>query len=127
MRPRTVIPSPIIPPAVTYLVRMALVVGCRGYPQLGDIGLASRHQTDSVQPMTTTLTDRLVVQAMTLATDVFDDDTAMVELRQLAIDDNKALEQAIRTCLAQPTSLATRHRAIELLARVRYEDPPTTA
>lgn len=35
----------------------------------------------------------------------------------------QALEQAIRTCLAQPASLATRYRAIELLARVRYEDP----
>jgi hypothetical protein len=76
--------------------------------------------------MTTTLTNRLVVQAMTLATDAFDDDAAMVALRQLASDDNQALEQAIRTCLAQPASLVTRHRAIELLARVRYEDPPTT-
>ena len=38
--------------------------------------------------------------------------------------DKRALEQSIRTCLAQAASLATRHRAIELLARMRYEDPP---
>jgi hypothetical protein len=73
--------------------------------------------------MTATLVDRLVGRAMTLATDAFDDDTAMVELRQLAGDDDQALEQAIRICLGEPASLATRHRAIELLARVRYEDP----
>ena len=73
--------------------------------------------------MTQTLLDRLVAHAITLATDAFDDDAAMAELCGLAGGDNQALEQAIRTCLAQPTSLATRHRAIELLARVRYEDP----
>jgi hypothetical protein len=65
---------------------------------------------------------RLVERAMTLATHTFDDDTAMAELCQLAGDNNQALEQAIRICLAQPASLATLHRAIELLARVRYED-----
>jgi hypothetical protein len=48
---------------------------------------------------------------------------AMAELGQLAGNDSYALEQAIRSCLAQPASLATRHCAIELLARVRYEDP----
>jgi hypothetical protein len=63
---------------------------------------------------------------MMLVSDTTDDDAAMTELRHLAADDNQALEQAIRTCLAQPASLATRHRAIELIARVRYEDPPTT-
>jgi hypothetical protein len=73
--------------------------------------------------MTPILIDRLVARAMTLATDVFDDDVAMAELRGLARGDMQALEQSIRTCLAQPASLATRHRAIELLARVRYEDP----
>jgi hypothetical protein len=76
--------------------------------------------------MTATLIDRLVVRAMSLAADAFDDAVAMTELRHLAHNDNQALEQAIRTCLAQPASLATRHHAIELLARVRYEDPPTT-
>jgi hypothetical protein len=90
------------------------------------MGLANGHQSGSVQPMQT-LIDRLVARAMTLAADAFEDDAAMVELRGLVGDDHQALEQAIRTCLAQPTSLATRHRAIELLARVRYEDPPTTA
>jgi len=73
--------------------------------------------------MTITLIDRLVGRAMTLAVDAFDDDAAMAELRGLARGDEQALEQAIRTCLAQPASLAIRHRAIELLARVRYEDP----
>jgi hypothetical protein len=76
--------------------------------------------------MTPTLMDRLVVRAMVLATDAFDDD-AMAELRDLAACDDHALEQAIRACLAQPASLAIRHRAIELLARVRYEDPPAPA
>jgi hypothetical protein len=73
--------------------------------------------------MTPILIDRLVARAMTLATEVFDGDVAMAKLRGLARGDKKALEQSIRTCLAQPASLATRHRAIELLARVRYEDP----
>jgi len=73
--------------------------------------------------MTATLIERLVVRAITLATDSFEDSAAMAELRALAGDDRKALERAIRSCLAQPASLATRHRAVELLARVRYEDP----
>jgi hypothetical protein len=72
--------------------------------------------------MTATLIDRLVARAMALA-EAFDDDVAIAELRGLAGRNDQALEQAIRTCLAQPASLATRHRAIELLARVRYEDP----
>jgi hypothetical protein len=73
--------------------------------------------------MTQTLIDRLVARAMTLATDAFDDDAATAELRGLACGDDQALEQAIRACLAQPTGLVTRHRAIELLARGRYEYP----
>jgi hypothetical protein len=73
--------------------------------------------------MTASLINRLVTRAMMLATDAFDDNAAMAELRHLAADDSRALEQAIRTCLAEPASLATRHRAIELLARVRYEGP----
>jgi hypothetical protein len=77
--------------------------------------------------MSPTLLDRLVAQAMTLATDAFDDAAAMTELRGLAAGDDQALEQAIRACLAQPASLATRRRAIELLARVRYEDAPPPA
>jgi hypothetical protein len=74
--------------------------------------------------MTMTLANRLAATAMALATDGFDDDVAIVELRGLAAADDGALEQAIRACLAQPATLATRHRAIELLARVRYEDAP---
>jgi hypothetical protein len=77
--------------------------------------------------MTMTLTDRLAGRAMTLATEAFDDNTAMAQLCQLADGNNQALEQAIRTCLAQPASLATRHRAIELLARARYEGPTRPA
>jgi hypothetical protein len=80
-----------------------------------------------VQPVTATLINRLVARAMTLAADAFDDDAAMAELCSLARGDEPALEQAIRICLAQPASLATRHRAIELLARVRYEDAPPPA
>jgi hypothetical protein len=77
--------------------------------------------------MTQTPVDQLVARAMVLGTDAFDDDAAMAELRGLAGGDNQALERAIPVCLAQPASLATRRRAIELLARVRYEDlPPPT-
>ena len=75
--------------------------------------------------MTMTLTDRLAARAMALAIDAFDDDVAITELRGLAAADEEALEQAIRICLAQPANLVTRHRAIELLARVRYEDAPS--
>jgi hypothetical protein len=77
--------------------------------------------------MTVTPIDRLVARAMVLATDVSDDDAAMAELRDFAGGDDQALEQGIRICLAQPVSLTTRHRAIELLARVRYEDAPPPA
>jgi hypothetical protein len=77
--------------------------------------------------MTATLISRLVERAMTLGSGTLDDDAAMAELRDLAGDNRNALEQAIRICLAQPASLATRHRAIELLARVRYEDPTAPA
>jgi hypothetical protein len=83
-----------------------------------------RQHRCSVQPMTTTITDRLAARAMMLAVDAFDDDVAIAKLRGLASGDEEALEQAMRACLAQPASLATRHRAIELLARVRYEDSP---
>jgi hypothetical protein len=77
--------------------------------------------------MTATLIHRLALRAMRLAIDAIDDDVAIVELRRLAAGDEHSLEQAIRTCLAQPANLATRHRAIELLARVRYEDAPRPA
>jgi hypothetical protein len=77
--------------------------------------------------MTQTLSDRLVMRAMVLATDAFDDDVAEAKLRQLAGGNIEALDRAISACLAQSASLATRRRAIELLARVRYEDlPPPT-
>jgi hypothetical protein len=98
-----------------------------GLSTTGQVGLANGYQSASVQPMTATLIDRLVARAMALAADAFEHDVAMAELRDLADGDHDALEQAIRTCLAQPASLATRHRAIELLARVRYENPPPPA
>jgi hypothetical protein len=71
-----------------------------------------------------TLVEQLVAVAMTHATDTFDDEVAIAQLRRLADDEQQALEQAIPTCLAQPTNLAARRRAIEFLARIRYEDPP---
>jgi hypothetical protein len=77
--------------------------------------------------MTPTLVDRLVMQAMALTSNASDDAAAMTKLRRLADGNNQALEQAISTCLAQPANLATRHRAIELLARIRYEDPTAPA
>lgn len=74
-----------------------------------------------MRSMTQVLVNRLVARAMALATDAFDDDAAMAELHGLASNDEQALECAISVCLGQPASLAARHRAIELLARVRYE------
>jgi hypothetical protein len=76
--------------------------------------------------MTPILVNRLVTRAMALSTDTCSDAVAMAELRRLADGDDQALEQAIPACLAQPASLAARHRAIELLARVRSEHPSTT-
>jgi hypothetical protein len=73
--------------------------------------------------MSATKVDQLAERAMTLATDAVDDDTSVAELRGLAGGDEPALEQAMQASLAQPVSLADRHRAIELLARARYEDP----
>ena len=57
------------------------------------------------------------------------DDTAIAELRSLARNDGAALEQAMRTGLAQPTTLAIRHHAIELLAGfpTRIHQPPELA
>jgi hypothetical protein len=71
--------------------------------------------------MTAAMVHQLVARATMLAADAFNDDAAIAELRGLAQGDEQALEQAIRASLAQPASLAIRHRAIELLARVRYE------
>jgi hypothetical protein len=67
--------------------------------------------------------DQLVERAMMLGTNVGDDSASIAELRCLARDDESALERAMQVSLAQPVSLAARHRAIELLARARYEDP----
>jgi len=77
--------------------------------------------------MTQILVDQLVARAMVLAIDAFDDDAAVAELWRLAGEDVQALDRAMPICLAQPASLATRRRAIELLARVRYEDLPPPA
>jgi len=66
--------------------------------------------------------DLLVEKAVMLSTDS-DDDASISELRGLAQGDESSLEQAIQASLALPLGLAARHRAIELLARARYEDP----
>jgi hypothetical protein len=77
--------------------------------------------------MIPTLVDRLVARAMVLPADAHAEAAALADLRHLANGDSEALERAIRVCLAEPASLATRHRAIELLARVRYEHPSASA
>jgi hypothetical protein len=77
--------------------------------------------------MTPPLVDRLVARAMVLSAEAPDDAAALADLRYLADGDSEALERAIHVCLAERASLATRHRAIELLARVRYEDPLASA
>jgi hypothetical protein len=76
--------------------------------------------------MTQTVINQLVERALALAAEAADDEAAIEELFGLSADDH-ALEQAMRTCLARPASLARRHRAIELLARVRYEGPHAPA
>jgi hypothetical protein len=69
------------------------------------------------------LADLLTERAMALALDTFDDQAAVAELLDLAHGDKEALDRAIEVCLAQPTSLATRQRAIELLANALYGEP----
>jgi hypothetical protein len=73
--------------------------------------------------MSATKVDQLVERAMILGADAGDDSASIAELRFLAQDNELALERAMQASLAQPVSLAARHRAIELLARARYEDP----
>jgi hypothetical protein len=69
-----------------------------------------------------TLVELLTERAMTLASEAFDDDTAVAELHSLASSDLTAVDQACDACLAWDASLAARGRAIGLLARVRYGD-----
>jgi len=58
---------------------------------------------------------------MILAVEEFDDSRATADLAEIADGDTSALDQACDLCLAiVGTDLATRRRAIELLARVRY-------
>ena len=94
-----------------------------GFPQSAGSGVPVGGQDSSLQCMTATLVTQLVARAMTLGTSNLDDVAAIANLRDLACGDEHTMEQAIGTCLAQPVSLAVRHRAIELLARARYEDP----
>ena len=70
--------------------------------------------------MTEGLTDRLVACAMALAGDAFDDAAAAAELCRLAGGDAPAVDEAITACMALRADLATRRRAVELLAKVRY-------
>ena len=68
-------------------------------------------------------TQQLAARAMTLAVDEYDDQHATAELVALAAGDIAALDRACDVCFATvETDLATRRRAIELLARVRYGD-----
>jgi hypothetical protein len=67
----------------------------------------------------------LAARAMTLAVDEYDDDHATADLATLAAGDTDALDRACDVCFGKvETDLATRRRAIELLARVRYGKLP---
>ena len=60
---------------------------------------------------------------MVLAVAEFDDQRATTELTELAASDTDALDQACDACFATGgADLATRRRAIELLAQARYGD-----
>ena len=63
---------------------------------------ASPCRTSTAQPITQTLIGRLVAQAIVLATDAFDDEVAMTELRNLSNGDKLALEHAIRPACRRP-------------------------
>ncbi len=68
-------------------------------------------------------TQQLAARAMTLAVDEYDDQHATAQLATLAGGDTNALDRACDVCLAMVhADLATRRRAIELLARIRYGD-----
>jgi hypothetical protein len=53
----------------------------------------------------------------------FDYDAAIAELHRLTGGDDQALEWAIPVCLGPAHEPCSPHHAVELLARVRYEDP----
>jgi hypothetical protein len=89
----------------------------------GLVEVAHKEQVASVGNYECHQVDQLVERAMILGADAGDDSASVAELQGLARDDELDLERAIRACLALPVSLAARHRAIELLARARYEDP----
>jgi len=69
------------------------------------------------------LEDVLTERALALAGDAFDDQAAVAELRDLAHGDSQALDRAIGACLAHRATLASRQRAIELLANALYGEP----
>ncbi len=71
------------------------------------------------------LADVLTERALALAGDAFDDQAAVAELRDLAHGDREALDHAIEICLVRPVTLATRQRAIELLANALYGELAT--
>jgi hypothetical protein len=76
----------------------------------------------TVQGMGMRREQQLVDQALALAVEAFDDDEAVWDLARLARGDLAAVDAACDLCIARPVSLATRGRAIGLLARVRYRD-----
>jgi hypothetical protein len=102
--------------------RAAEVLWLVRYPQGELVEVVHKEQIGNVGTMSATKVDLLVERAMMLGTDASDDDASIEELRGLAQGDESALERAMQVSLAQQVSLAARHRAIELLARARYED-----
>jgi hypothetical protein len=69
--------------------------------------------------------ERLVERAMSFAVEEYDDDRAVRRLVWLAQGDHGALDHACDVCLSYlDVDLGIRGRAIGLLARVLYGDPP---
>jgi hypothetical protein len=69
--------------------------------------------------------ERLVERALTFAVEDFDAAAAVARLAWLAHDDEAAVDQACEVCRGRTEAdLASRGRAIGLLARVRYHDLP---
>lgn len=71
---------------------------------------------------TATTVERLRERAMALAVEEPDEAAATIRLRWLAQGDREALDLACAACLAEPASLAVRHRAIQLLCNVLYDN-----
>jgi hypothetical protein len=97
-----------------------LPAGRRRCPQIANSLFPCGGQPSRVAGMG--LEKRLVDRALVLAVEAFDDDEAVWELARLGGSDLAVLDAACDVCITRPVSLATRARAIGLLARVRYRD-----